>query len=455
MSRVLAIASISLRTAVRSKVVIGMLGILLLVIIGLPLTIKGDGTLAGEVQVMLTYTLGIILFILSVLTLWTGCAAISFEIAEKQIHLVVTKPVYRYQIWLGKWIALLCLNAVLLGVSGATIYGLLRWNTRPELLQETEQQSLREEILVARRIISPELDDIDDEVNRMVEDRLKAGGLPANMPRSEILQAARRALLTTRYSAPQGASLNWTLRLPRSARTDLPMQFSFKFSSSDFASGQVAGSWRISTPDRPGVVEVTRANTPNAVHIIRLPADTVGNERVLDIQFTNANPHPVTVIFPPDSISVLANAGSFEGNLVRALVILFFHLAFLGAVGVTAGSLFSLPVAAFVALFTMVLLKFIPYIETMAGRDLLAVPSADGGTSFSLLDALIGLIFRILNFAVSPLQTASPLEAIGIGHLVPWPLVGSVFMVKVVIYCGLFGLVGSWLFNRREIGLPS
>jgi hypothetical protein len=455
MSRVLAIASISLRTAIRSKVVLGMLAVLLLVIVALPLTIKGDGTLAGEVQVMLTYTLGIILFILSVLTLWAGCAAISFEIAEKQIHLVVSKPVYRYQIWLGKWLGLLCLNAVLLAVSGATIYGLLRWNTRPALLEEAEQQSLREEILVARRVVMPELEDFSTEARAMVEERFKDGDLPPNTPRSELQKAAEQSLIIRRYTAPQGASLDWTIQLPRSARIDLPMQFTFKFSSSDVADRVAIGTWRITAPDRPGVVEVTQPNTPNAEHTIRLPGKTAGPQRRLEVQYINAHPEPVAVLFPPESIAVLAYAGSFEANFGRTLFALFCHLAFLGAVGVTAGSLFSMPVAAFVSLFTMVLLKFIPYIESMAGRDVLAMPAPDGTTSFNLLGALVGLIFQVLSFVVSPLQTASPLEALGIGHLIPWSLVGNIFAIKVVIYCGLFGVIGSWLFNRRELGLPS
>ena len=101
MNRILAIAGIAIRNAVRSRVVIILLGILLLVIIGLPLTVKGDGTIAGQVRILLSYTLGFVSFILSLATLWAGCAAVSLEIQEKQIHLVVTKPVRRVQIWLG------------------------------------------------------------------------------------------------------------------------------------------------------------------------------------------------------------------------------------------------------------------------------------------------------------------------------------------------------------------
>src|SRR5436190_16992898 len=118
MSKVLAIAGIAIRNAIRSRVVVVLLGLLLVAIVALPLTIKGDGTIAGTVQVLLRYTLGAVTIILSIATLWAGCAAISMEVQEHQVHLVVTKPVYRAQLWLGKWLGLFILNTVLLTLAG-------------------------------------------------------------------------------------------------------------------------------------------------------------------------------------------------------------------------------------------------------------------------------------------------------------------------------------------------
>ena len=92
MNKILAIAGIAIRNAVRSRIVIILLGILLLVIVGLPLTVKGDGTIAGQVRVLLGYTLGLVSFILSLTTLWAGCAAVSLEIQERQIHLSSQSP---------------------------------------------------------------------------------------------------------------------------------------------------------------------------------------------------------------------------------------------------------------------------------------------------------------------------------------------------------------------------
>ena len=82
MRAVSAIALLTIRTAIRSRVVLSLLTVLLLVTVGLPLTVKGDGTLEGHIQIVIGYTLGMATFLLSISTLWSGCAAVSAEIAE-------------------------------------------------------------------------------------------------------------------------------------------------------------------------------------------------------------------------------------------------------------------------------------------------------------------------------------------------------------------------------------
>ena len=118
MRRVWAIARQTLRLAVRSKLVLTLLALLLAAIVAVPLQVKGDGTLKGEVQVLLTYSLGLAWVLLSMATLWAGCAAISAEIRGKQAHVLLSLPVHRWQVWLGKWLGLTVLNALLLAAAG-------------------------------------------------------------------------------------------------------------------------------------------------------------------------------------------------------------------------------------------------------------------------------------------------------------------------------------------------
>jgi len=125
MQQIFAIAQLSIRNAVRSKIVISLLVLLLASVVLLPLTIKGDGTLAGFIQILLSYTLGLASFILALTTLWAGSAAVASEINDKTIQMAAVKPVSRWQIWMDKWLGLNFMNAVLLTMCGLTTYGLL------------------------------------------------------------------------------------------------------------------------------------------------------------------------------------------------------------------------------------------------------------------------------------------------------------------------------------------
>ena len=96
MRPVLAIAKSTIRAAFRSNLVLVLLALLAVTAIILPLVIRGDRTAVGLVQISLTYMLGAIGFLLSLVTVWLGCTVTSDEIEGYQVHLVATKPVARW-----------------------------------------------------------------------------------------------------------------------------------------------------------------------------------------------------------------------------------------------------------------------------------------------------------------------------------------------------------------------
>ena len=96
-------------------------------VVGLPLLLKDDGTAKGLVQILLTYTLSAMATLLGFATLWLSCGTLARDVEECQMQMVAVKPIARWQIWLGKWLGLLSLDAVLLALAGAAIFFLLQW----------------------------------------------------------------------------------------------------------------------------------------------------------------------------------------------------------------------------------------------------------------------------------------------------------------------------------------
>src|SRR3974390_2365829 len=146
MQKILAIAWLTWKAAFRFRLFLVIAGLLLLTVVGLPLLLKDDGTARGFTQILITYTLSVITALLGFSTLWLSCGTRARDIEECQIQVVATKPVARWQIWLGKWLGIVSLNAALLAISGACVFGLLQY--RASKLPPAVQKTLREEILV-------------------------------------------------------------------------------------------------------------------------------------------------------------------------------------------------------------------------------------------------------------------------------------------------------------------
>ncbi len=148
MQRIFAITALTWKAAFRFRLFIVVAVLLLAAVVGLPILIKDDGTARGFTQILLAYTLSTITALLGLSTLWLACGTLARDIEECQIQMIAVKPVARWQIWLGKWLGIVSLNAALLAISGLGVYALLQW--RATKLPEAEQKILRNEILVAR-----------------------------------------------------------------------------------------------------------------------------------------------------------------------------------------------------------------------------------------------------------------------------------------------------------------
>src|SRR5208282_2263367 len=174
MQKTLAIAWLTWKAAFRFRLFLVIAVLLLIAVVGLPLILKDDGTARGFTQILLTYTLSAITGLLGLSTLWLSCGTLARDIEECQIQVVATKPIARWQIWLGKWLGIMTLNAALLAISGACVFGLLQW--RAAKLPAAEQKILREQVLVARGSARPPnyAAEIDAETRQALQEKLKA-----------------------------------------------------------------------------------------------------------------------------------------------------------------------------------------------------------------------------------------------------------------------------------------
>jgi ABC-type transport system involved in multi-copper enzyme maturation permease subunit len=450
MQKILAIAGLTWKAAVRFRLFTVIAVLLVLAVVGLPLVIKDDGTAAGFTQIILTYTLSAVTVLLGISTLWLSCGALARDIEECQIQVVATKPIARWQIWLGKWLGIAALNAALLLLAGACIYGMLEW--RASRLPAAEQKDLRQQVLVARGVATEKNYDaeIDTETEQVLQNRLKANPVTtADLP--EVRSQIREQVKSDFQLVPPNYTRQWQIDLgfAKNYLNGKPLQLRVKFeSATGGTSGTFVGLWQIGDPYSNNYVQFPPMSlAPDTYHEFQIPPNLYNGKGMLNIVFLNEN--NAALLFPlEDGMEVLYPEGSFTANFLRALGIIFCWLALLSAIGLMAASFLSFPVAAFFSL-TVLLVAFSS--GTLAETVQSANPTPGAAMTYSIGDYITLPLFRGILDVLGLAEQFSPIDALSTGRSIPWSELAEAFAQIVLLLGGICAAAGIFFFSRREL----
>jgi hypothetical protein len=455
MQRLFAIAWLTWKAALRFRLFIVIAVLLLAAVVGLPVLIKDDGTARGFTQIVLTYTLGSITALLGFSTLWLSCGTLARDIEECQMQVVAVKPIARWQIWLGKWLGIVSLNAALLAISGLSIYSLLQW--RATKLPEAERRILREEVLVARG--SAREASLEPRIEMVTRERLKAAleKSPENKADENLLRRqikeqlkAEAQVVAPGYSRPWQIDLGFAKNYLRGE----PLYLRVKFNAADKSpSGTFDALWQVGVPEKTRLwrTEVPMSLAPDTFHEFQIAPDLFDENGVLTILFYN--PNNTALLFPlEDGMEVLYREGGFGLNFARGLGVIFCWMALLTTLGLAAASFLSFPVAAFASLAALVMslstgtLASAVEQGTVMGQD-----EETGQIGRTPVDAVVIPMFRVALKVINLAKDFSPVDSLSTGRSVTWGELGRAFGQIVLLLGGIIAIVGIWTFNRREL----
>ena len=454
MQRIFAICWLTWKAALRFKLFLVIAALLVLAVVGLPLVIKDDGTAQGFTQIILTYTLSAITALLGLSTLWLSCGTLARDIEECQIQVVATKPIARWQIWLGKWLGIVTLNAALLAISGACVYGLLQW--RATKLPADEQKVLRNEILVARGSAKEQSydADIDAAAEKILQERLKSSPVTvADLPevRKQIREQVKADFQLVAPGEPHGWQID--LGFAKNFLRDKPLQLRVKFNAANkSSSGTFVALWQIGDPNSTHFVQLPPMSlAPDTFHEFPIPANLFDDKGVLTIVFANAN--STALLFPlEDGMEVLYPEGGFAMNFARGLGIIFCWMALLAALGLASASFLSFPVATFFSLAMLtVVLSSGTLAETVENGSVGVGNSEKGIAGHSVADVVLIPMFKGILAVVGFTKSVSPIDLLSTGRVISWTVLATAFAQIVLLLGGFFAVCGIILFNRREL----
>jgi len=344
---------LALRASFRARVVSFLLLVQLVCALTLPSVVKGDGTPAGDLEILLTYTLGFCFAIQALATLWAACSLFASEIASLRIQMSVVKPISFTAMWLGRWFALLLLNGLLLIVVYLMVYGRVR------LTQH--EKGWPDDVIPASMHLSRPLLLTPEEEALHIFNRMKlADELPKNLSRKQILTTLTEQARERYDVINPGDEFHLDFNVARAVRPEDSIVLRFKFDTAYGTRQHVKGVCRLAASHNPNKqVERQIDNITQSVIALTYPA-----AEFLDLSTPDQDLRNFTLLFNYTSdeteasalllrmrqdIALLIPGGSFEMNLARSAFLQWCVLAILSAFGLTLSACFSFPVASFTA----------------------------------------------------------------------------------------------------------
>ena len=457
MQRLLAIAFLTFKATYRFRLIPVLSLLLLGTVVALPMIIKDDGTARGFTQILMTYTLTVTTAVLGFASLWLACGILAREVEEGQMQTVAVKPVARWQIWLGKWLGIMMLNGLLLGLAGAAVYGLMQWRARQ--LPPAQQQVLRNEVLVARASVKEQRRNLEPLVEQEFK-RRTSQTVMSELDRKVIRDQIREQIKAGVQIVRPGFARRWVIELGprRHFLKDQPLYIRTKFTTAQKSVSDLSAPrtyptfWEVGVPETAKYWQSQMNLAADSFHEFAISPNLFDDQGRLTIDC--ANPGEVDLLFLlEDGMEVLYREGGFGLNFIRGLGIIFFWLALLAAVGLAAASFLSFPVAAFLSLGILIVGLSSGTLSQVIQEGGISGVNHDTGfiEKQYWIDKIVVAVFSGLLKIVNLVQGFSPVDSLSTGRSITWWQLGQALTQIVLLLGGIFGGLGMILFTRREL----
>jgi hypothetical protein len=453
MRRIWAVATNTIRQALRMKVAAAFFVLLLVLLPVMGLTATGDGTLKGRLQTFVSYGLSLTSLLLSLLTIIVSLYTITSDIEYRQIYTVVTKPIRRYQIILGKVLGVVVLDAMLLVLFAGIVYGVTLLMPRFVNASDEEHREAANEFYTARASLVPPLAEVQPQVDalyRRLEKNDQLDVIYPNMTRPEILKQLTNRLRLEKRAAAVGQTLVWEFHnvQPKDPSQSIFVRFKYDVSVTP-PDEAVYGAWQVgdfrqlksgALQSHTPIVPENRKDLVRKFHEIEVPASVVAEDGYLAVGFFNPPLNETVVLFPlEDGLEVLYKADTFTGNFVRAVLLILFRLVFLACLGALAASFLSFPVAI---LFCLVI-----FVTGAASGSIIESFGYMGPNTSQLYAYTIQKIIQLL----PQFDKYNPTKFLVPARLMTWAFVAQVAALMVFLQSLLLLLLSLLIFRFREL----
>jgi hypothetical protein len=441
-----AVAKNTIKQALRMKIAVVFILLLLVLLPVLGITTTGDETLKGRLQTFVSYGLSLTGLLLCLLTIIVSVYTVTSDIKYRQIYTVITKPIRRFQFLLGKLLGIMLLDIVLLALFSSFIYFFAIY--MPKFFKATEDEivQVNNEFYTARAALTfPEVD-VSQEVEERYKELDKAGRLPSDYTREQIIAELTAQAKLKQRAADVGQALIWEFDNVKPLTESMFIRFKYDVAVTP-PDTQVYGRWYagdpryVKTGEQPETEPFERIlkHSIQTFHEIEFPSDVVPEDGHMAVAFMNLPLNRTSITFPPDGLAVLYKADTFTANFIRAVLLILFRLIFLACLGILTSTFVSFPVAILVCL----------VLFSTAAVSNFVIESFDSlGSNMSVFYSYsIKWMIRLL----PQFDKFNPTSFIVPAQLLSWPIIAQCAVFMVFIKSSILLILGFIIFGSREI----
>ncbi|TVQ52374.1 MAG: hypothetical protein EA377_10330 [Phycisphaerales bacterium] len=485
-NQILAVAHTVVKEAARSRISLVFIILLLLTLPLIPLGLDPEDPLRYRVQTFISRSIGLTFVISACMTLFLSCATVAFEIRDRQIWHLVSKPLSRFNYLLGKWLGVAAVNLILITVAGVSTFTFIQYlrttPVAPGIQGQLDVVQVNNDVLSARRSVQPTFDTLTvEEMRERVDRRMRR--LPPEAQtlsrQQEIEEEVRREFDSNQRVIPAGLVRPYLfegLGAAYGTQTTMTLRYRFHIMRSDQHETFDAAFMFNDDPDTTRFVSYS----PTMSHVLLLGADLIREDGTIEVAVGNMfeppehlGPGAGGIYFESGDFRLMYTVGHFEANFVRAMLIMWLKLCFLAMLGIACATFLSFPVACLFSFtifmagslgpFLAMALEeyYVPYVSEVNWADLGMV------INWAFRSVIFG-VASVLVLALNAFGAYSPTNDLVQGLMIPWFEPSSWFntdaehrdvfgavLVFLVIWSGIALVSAFAVFRRRQLAVYS
>jgi hypothetical protein len=475
-NQICAVAHTVVKEASRTKIALVFIVVILIMLPLLPLGLDSSSPLRYQLQTYISRSLGFTFYLAACMTLVLSCASVAFEIRDRQIWQLVTKPVSRLNYLLGKWVGVISVNLIIMLIASVSIFTFIQY-LRDQPVADgmagyQDAQQVKDAVLTARVGRKPEYQTLDGEQLRARVDELIASRAEL-MTLEDVPLSTRRALAvevienfaTGQRSIPPGAVREYRfegLQAARNRPESLTLRYRFHIMRDDEHETFPAVFFFNGDPE----LQVTRRYVPTVTHVLSVPSELIQEDGSLIIAVANLYEPPNlrrgagALNFEFKDFELLYKVGSFEANFARAIIVDWVKLSFLAMLGICCATFLSFPVACLMSFTIFIAGTIGPFLARSLDEyyppSIEAVDWSNVGMviRWAFKSAIRGIAQTIV-FLLESFGQYRPTQALVEGRLIAWNAVVAGALKVGVLWSGLALVIGYFTMRSRQLAIYS